>query len=207
MSSTVFPHDPRFETLERGNNRRFPASSADSVSRIEVCHTADEAAEALQKAVRADLRPTIRSGGHCYEDFVVNNPGGVILDLSLLNDSDPSGTGHTYKIGTGTRLGDAYNRLYKEYGVSMPGGSCYGVNAGGHISGGGYGVLSRLHGLTVDWLSAVDILTVDAKGNVNKHRVDSKNDPDLFRACCGAGGNNFGVITAYYFDKLPVAPR
>ena len=89
----------------------------------------------------------------------------------------------------------------------MPGGSCYGVGAGGHISGGGYGVLSRLHGLTVDWLSAVDILTVDAKGNVEQRRVDSKHEPDLFRACCGAGGNNFGLITAYYFDKMPVAPR
>jgi len=207
MSSTVLPQDPRFQTLERGNNRRFPASTADTASRIEVCRNADEAAEALQKAVRAGLRPTVKSGGHCYEDFVVNNPGGVILNLSLVTDSDASGSGHTYKISTGTRLGDAYNRLYKEYGVTLPGGSCYSVAAGGHIAGGGYGVLSRLHGLTVDWLSAVDILTVDASGHVQQRRVDSTHEPDLFRACCGAGGNNFGVITAYYFDKLPIAPR
>lgn len=206
MSSTVLPQDPRFQTLGTGNNRRWPASAADTASRIEVCHSADEAAEALQKAIRAGLRPTVKSGGHCYEDFVVNNPGGVILDLSLLTDSDASGSGHTYKISTGSRLGDAYSRLYKEYGVTFPGGSCFGVCAGGHISGGGYGVLSRLHGLTVDWLSAVDILTVDASGHVQHRRVDSTHEPDLFRACCGAGGNNFGVITAYYFDKMPIAP-
>ena len=121
MSSTVLPQDPRFQTLERGNNRRFPASAADTASRIEVCRNADEAAESLQKAVRAGLRPTVKSGGHCYEDFVVNNPGGVILDLSLLTDSDASGSGHTYKVSTGTHLGDAYNRLYKEYGVTLPG--------------------------------------------------------------------------------------
>ncbi len=78
---------------------------------------------------------------------------------------------------------------------------------GGHVSGGGYGVLSRLHGLTIDWLTAVDILTVDASGNVVSRRVDRTHEPDLFRACRGAGGNNFGVITAYYFDKLPPAPR
>ena len=207
MSITVTRQDPRYQALRKANNLRWPSSDADAVGRIEVCRNPDDVAETLQKVVRAGLRPTIRSGGHCYEDFVSNNPGGVLLDLSLLNSFDPTGSGHTYKIGTGMRLGDAYTELYKQYGVTFPGGSCYGVGAGGHISGGGYGVLSRLHGLTVDWLTAVDILTVDASGTVVPRRVDSKNDPDLFRACCGAGGNNFGVITAYYFDKMPVAPR
>src|SRR3954451_11820489 len=198
MSIPVAPKDPRFPTLRKGNNLRWPATEADAPGRIELCLTADDAAEALQKAVRAGLRPTIRSGGHCYEDFVVNNPGGVLLDVSQLTNMDPTGSGHTYKIGPGTRLGDAYMRLYKDYGVTLPSRSCYRGAAGGHISGGGYGVLSRLHGLTVDWLSAVDILTVDAKGSVVQRRVDSTHEPDLFRACCGAGGNNFGLITAYY---------
>lgn len=207
MPFTITPDDPRYRILQRGNNHRFPASPSDSPARIEVCRTADEAADALQKAVRAGLRPTIKSGGHCYEDFFANNPGGVLLDLSLLNSFDATGSGYTYKFGPGLRLGDAYTELYKLHGVTMPGGSCYGVCAGGHISGGGYGVLSRIFGLTVDWLSAVDILTVDRSGNVVQRKVDAKNDPDLFRACRGAGGNNFGVITAYYFDKLPTAPR
>lgn len=207
MSVTVSRQDPRYESLKRGNNLRWPVTEADGPGRIEICQNPDDVAEILQKVVRAGLRPTIRSGGHCYEDFVSNNPGGALLDVSLLKDIDSSGTGHTYKVATGMRLGDAYTELYKRYGVTFPGGSCYGVSAGGHISGGGYGVLSRLHGLTVDWLSAVDILTVDSSGTVVPRRVDAKNDPDLFRACRGAGGNNFGVITAYYFDKMPVAPR
>ncbi|MBS1822747.1 MAG: FAD-binding oxidoreductase [Acidobacteria bacterium] len=207
MSITVSRQDPRYLTLRKGNNLRFPSTEADGPASIVVCQNADDLAEALQKTVKAGLRPTIRSGGHCYEDFVANNPGGAILDVSLLNGFDASGSGHTYKIGTGMRLGDAYSELYKQYGVTFPGGSCYGVAAGGHISGGGYGVLSRLHGLTVDWLSAVDILTVDASGNVVKRRVDATHDADLFRACRGAGGGNFGVIAAYYFDKMPIAPR
>lgn len=207
MSISVSRQDPRYPILKKANNHRFPVSDADGPARIEICQNPDDVAEALQKAVRAGLRPTIRSGGHCYEDFVANNPGGVLFDLSLLNSFDATGSGHTYKIGTGMRLGDAYTELYKQFGVTLPGGSCYSVAAGGHISGGGYGVLSRMYGLTVDWLSAVDILTVDASGTVVKRRVDAKNDPDLFRACRGAGGNNFGIITAYYFDKMPTAPR
>jgi hypothetical protein len=35
------------------------------------------------------------------------------------------------------------------------------------VSGGGYGVLARLRGITVDWLSTVDILTVNGAGKVS----------------------------------------
>ena len=80
------------------------------------------------------------------------------------------------------------------------------MGAGGHITGGGYGVLSRLHGLTIDWLSAVEILTVDSKGHVALRTVDKQHEPDLFRACRGGGGGNFGVVTGFLFDRLPVAP-
>lgn len=80
------------------------------------------------------------------------------------------------------------------------------------ISGGGYGLLSRLHGLTVDWVTGVDILV--PVGNAHRlafrHvRADSVSEVDreLLMACCGAGGGNFGIIIAYYFDDLPKAPQ
>lgn len=206
---TINQQDSRFPALNRGNNARFPPTEADAASRIVLCDNANDAAEALQKIVSAGLRPTIRSGGHCYEDFVYTNPKGAILDLSLFNETGMAGTGDAppHRIAAGTQLGDAYTDLYKRHGVTLPGGSCTTVGAGGHISGGGYGVLSRLHGITPDWVTAVDILTVDKKGQVIPRRVDAKNDPDLFRACRGAGGGSFGVITNFYFDKLPPAPE
>src|SRR5260370_1367993 len=203
----VTRQDPRYNTLTQGHNSRWPASEADSVSRIELCENSDGAAEALQRIVRAGLRPTVRSGGHCYEDFVSNNPNGAILDLSMLNETNAVGSGHRHQRGAGAELGKGYTELYKRDGVTPPGGSCLSVGAGGHICGGGYGVLSRLHGLTVDWLSAVDILTVDASGKVISRRVDRTRDPDLFRACRGAGGGNCGIITNYFCDKRPQAPQ
>jgi FAD binding domain/Berberine and berberine like len=207
MAIIVTHQDPRYSTLSRARNLRWPASEADAASQIDLCETAEDAAEVLQRIVHSGMRPTVRSGGHCYEDFVVNNPDGSILDLSLLTAPRLLSDGSQYRISSGQQLGEVYLNLYKRYGVTIPAGSCYSVGAGGHISGGGYGLLSRLHGLTIDWLSAVEILTVDGKGKVTLRRVDKSHDSDLFRACRGAGGGNFGVITGFLFEKLPPAPK
>jgi FAD/FMN-containing dehydrogenase len=160
MAIKVSPTDPRYAILSRSRNTRWDMDPAEKAARVELCATAEEAAEALQRTVTAGMRPTLRSGGHCYEDFVVNNPGGVLLDLSLLNSVSQPGDGTRHRISPGQQLGEVYIELYKRRGVTIPAGSCYNVGAGGHITGGGFGVLSRLHGLTVDWVSAMEILTV-----------------------------------------------
>jgi FAD/FMN-containing dehydrogenase len=196
--------DPRFDLLKKGNNARFPDSAVPPPSKIAVCADGAECAAALQQIVAAGLRPTVKSGGHGYEDFWQNNPGGAIIDLSTHDTVDKGKYG--YRVGAGTMLGVAYAQLYKKYGVTMPGGSCYSVGAGGHISGGGYGVLSRLFGLTSDWVTSMDIVTVDAHGKVIERHIDKDHDADLFRACRGAGGGNYGIITDFYFEKLPTAP-
>lgn len=207
MSTAIGRNDPRYATLRRSRNLRWPASDAEAAAFIQICEDSKALAAALQQTVNQGRRPTIRSGGHCYEDFVVNNPGGTILDLSLLSDANAVAREERYRISPGMQLGDVYLDLYKRYGVTIPAGSCYSVGAGGHISGGGYGVLSRLYGLTVDWLSAVEILTVNTQGKVVPLRVDKTQHPDLFRASRGAGGGNFGVITSFLFDQLPPAPQ
>jgi hypothetical protein len=204
---TVDRKDPRFDTLKRGNNIRFPANDAEAASRIVLCSDAAEVSSALQRIVASGIRPTIRSGGHCYEDFVANNPNGAIIDLSLHNRVDAPTSAKPFRIATGARLGEVYQTLYKRYNVTLPAGTCYMVGAGGHISGGGYGLLARQHGLTVDWITAIDILTIDPHGKVIERRIDKAHDPDLFRACRGAGGGNFGIITNFYFDTLPTSPQ
>src|ERR1700679_3956481 len=186
MAIVVSRQDSRYEALNSGHNMRWPAVDEDAAGRIVLCESANDAAEALQQIVSAGLRPTVRSGAHCYEDFVANNPGGGILDMSLLTDVGKAGNGSGYRVEAGVQLWTVYVELYKRYGVTLPGGSCGTVGAGGHICGGGYGLLSRLHGLTCDWLTSVDILTVNAQGKVIARTVDATHDADLFRACRGA---------------------
>src|SRR5947208_1216260 len=94
----VSKDDVRFDRLSHGQNGRFPASG-DRASRIALCDNSDDVAEALQRFVHAGLRPTVRAGGHCYEDFVDNNPGGAIIDLSMLTGTAPPPDGPKYRLG------------------------------------------------------------------------------------------------------------
>jgi hypothetical protein len=101
--------------------------------------------------------------------------------------------------------------LFKNYNAVIPGGSCYSVCAGGHICGGGYGFLSRLYGLTVDWLYGIEIVIVDKNKNTKivKAYKDSKKKKyrDLWWGHTGGGGGNFGIITKYFFKTLPKPPE
>jgi hypothetical protein len=207
MAISITREDARFANLKRARNARWPLNPADGVGNVTLCLSPEDTAEVLQRVISAGQRPTIRSGGHCYEDFYANNPNGTLIDLSLMNHVGDMPHDARYHVGPGATLGKAYQELYKRYNLTLPGGTCDTVGAGGHITGGGYGFVSRLHGTTADWVSGFDILTVDSKGKVALRSCTAKQDADLFRACRGAGGGNFGVIVDYIFEKLPPAPQ
>jgi FAD/FMN-containing dehydrogenase len=197
--------DPRYETLVRGFNLRWVGHP----KRIQVCGDADQVVAAVQGAIADKLRITVRSGGHCYENFAVGNDGGVIVDMSPMNCVYYDEAERAYCIEAGATLWNVYWNLYKEYNAVVPGGSCYSVGAGGHITGGGYGLLSRKHGLIVDWLDAVEIVCVDGDGRAHKvtaRRDGTQAEQELLWANQGGGGGNFGIVTRFFFRKLPSAP-
>lgn len=202
----VFPGDPRYPSLVRGFNLRW----AGRPRYVEVCRDAEQVRRAVQRALDEDLRITVRSGGHCFEDFAVRNDGGVIVDLSSMNDVHRDEANGLVCVEAGATLWDVYVRLYKEHGVTIPGGSCYSVGAGGHVLGAGYGHLSRKHGVTVDHLYAIELVHVTGarRAEVITLRRDS-DDPverELFWGHLGGGGGHFGIVTRFWFAELPAAP-
>ena len=206
----VRPGDPRYATLCRGANQRHVATP----SEIHLAGTTRDAARAIRIALRAGIRLTIRGGGHCYEDFTTANPGGILLDLSTMNriHVDPADPGIVVVEGGATLL-DVYTQLFKRYGRTLPGGSCYSVGIGGHALGGGYGLLSRRDGLVADHLHGVEALVVGRDRRVRRMVVtrDSAGpaEADLLWALRGGGGGSFAVVTRFLFrlDELPRPPE
>ena len=153
----------------------------------------------------------ITSGRHCYENFVYNDTTRAVIDMSGLNQIGFDNARNAYFVDAGCENWSVYRTLLNTHGKTLPAGSCYSVGAGGHITGGGYGLLSRMHGLTIDHLTGVDLVTWDAASKQATLRYVSNDsadeaERDLFWALTGAGGGNFGVIVRYFFEQLPDAP-
>lgn len=100
-----------------------------------------------------------------------------------------------FAVEAGALLLDVYERLYRGWGVTVPGGMCFQVGAGGHVSGGGWGLLCRRYGLVVDHLYAVEVVVVDEDGTVRTvvaTREDDDPDRELWWAHTGGGGGTSG---------------
>lgn len=207
---TVTGIDDRYGALCQGFNQRWRSHP----DYIKVVRSTDDVVGALDEALNSGrTRITVRSGGHCYENFVANPGVQVIIDMGQMDrvHYDP-GMG-AYCVESGSTNWHNYTQLYRETGLTLPAGSCYSVGAGGHISGGGYGLLSRRHGLTVDYLYAVEVVVVrrEPHGDYQAEAVIARRDDegdlnDLWWAHTGGGGGNFGVITRYWFKDLPRPP-
>src|SRR6201999_3028659 len=125
---------------------------------------------------------------------------GLVLDVTAMSSVQVDSGSGTATVAAGTRLIDLYNGLAPHH-RAVPGGSCPTVGISGLALGGGVGVLSRAYGLTSDNLVQAQIVTAD--GQIRA--CDSHRDPDLFWACRGGGGGNFGVATSFTFTTHPIS--
>jgi aclacinomycin oxidase len=214
---TVRPGDLRYDNLLRGNNFRF----AGRPDEIRVVRSTDQVVRAVSEAVQSGRRVAVRSGGHCFENFTADPAVRMLLDLSPMDAVGYDASRRAFAVQPGATLGQVYRTLLTGWGVTIPGGSCPEVGAGGHFAGGGYGPLSRRYGSVVDHLYGVEVVVVD--GNGAARAVVATREPgdpnrDLWWAHTGGGGGNFGVVTRYWLRSpgavgadpshlLPVAPQ
>ncbi len=161
------------------------------------CRNVADIRDAVAFGRDAGLELSVRGGGHNVAGRAITN-GGLMIDLSLMRgvDVDP-GRGRARAQGGVTW--NEYNRVSHAYGLATTGGVISTTGVAGLTLGGGLGWLMGKYGMSIDNLTAVELVTAD--GSVRM--VDDQHDPDLFWALRGGGGN-FGVAASLEFVTHPL---
>jgi FAD/FMN-containing dehydrogenase len=166
---------------------------------IAQCSGAADVVDAVNFARKHDLLVSIRSGGHNVAGNAVND-GGLVIDLSQMRGVHVDPATRIVRAQGGATLGDL-DRETQLFGLAVPAGVVSTTGVAGLTLHGGAGHLRRKHGLTIDNLLSVDIVTADGE----LRRASATENEDLFWAVRGAG-SNFGVVTSFEFQAHPIGP-
>ncbi len=163
------------------------------------CRGAADVIEAVGFARIHDLQIAVRGGGHSIAGFSTN-VGGIVIDLSAMNDVRVDTTTRWATVGGGAVWADVDHET-QAHGLATNGGLVSTTGVAGFTLGGGIGWLMRKHGLACDNLISADVVTADGR---LVHASPSENQ-DLFWGLRGGGGN-FGIVTQFEFELHPVGP-
>jgi len=161
------------------------------------CANAADVMAAVNFGREGGLLIAIRGGGH-------NGPGlgscddGLVIDLSTMRGVRVEPANRTVRVEPGCTSGDVDHATHA-FGLAVPFGIVSSTGVAGLTLGGGSGYLTRAHGLTIDNLIEADVVLADGSFVT----ANMKDNPDLFWALRGGGGN-FGVVTSFLFQAHPV---
>jgi len=188
----VIPAEPSYNQARQDYNRaiqQYPQI-------IDYCQDKWDVVNAVIWSRKFHVPLRIRNGGHNYEGYSNGNCT-LIIDVSEMIGLDIDKSENLLYV-----QGGVTNRMVYEFlssrGYPFPGGTCPTVGVGGYAMGGGWGLSCRYLGLGCDSLEEIEL--VNYEGDIIKARRNC--NEDLFWACRGAGGGNFGVVVSMKF-RLP----
>ena len=123
----------------------------------------------------------------------------ILLKTDALDTVEIDAAGLTARVGAGVKWESVVPQV-SDLGLAVLHGSTPDVSIAGYGLGGGLGWYARKHGLFTNSITAIELVTADGR----LRRVDHENEPELFWALRGGGGN-FGVVTALEFRLFPIS--
>lgn len=163
---------------------------------IAQCASAEDASNAVSFARDNNLLVAVRGGGHSWPGKSVAD-GALMIDLSQMNTVTANAETQRANAQGGALL-NALDTAALEKGLVTTAGVVSHTGCGGFTLGGGFGRLNRKYGLTIDNVTGAQIITAD--GAIR--RISADEEPDLFWAIRGGGGN-FGVVTEFEYQLYP----
>ncbi|KAL0442399.1 UNVERIFIED_CONTAM: Berberine bridge enzyme-like 18 [Sesamum latifolium] len=146
----------------------------------------------------------VRSGGHDYEGLsYTSGIPFVVLDMRNFRSVSVNTEEKTAWVEVGATLGQLYYTIARHSRtLAFPAGVCPTVGVGGHISGGGHGMIARKHSVAADHVIDAKLITAD--GQILDRR---SMDEDLFWAIRGGGGTSFGIVLAFKVELVTVPEK
>src|SRR3954449_9723445 len=163
------------------------------------CRSVADVVDAVSLATKLGLVVAVRGGGHNVAGRATID-GGIMIDLSPMKGVHVDALAKTVRAQGGVTWGEV-NRETQLHGLAVTGGVVSTTGIAGLTLGGGLGWLMGKYGLALDNLRAVELVTADGK----VLQVSKQEEPDLFWAIRGGGGN-FGIATSLEYDLHAVGP-
>ncbi|HXT45950.1 MAG TPA: FAD-binding oxidoreductase [Pseudonocardiaceae bacterium] len=163
------------------------------------CRDVADVIAAVRFGREHELLTSIRGGGHAVAGHAIAD-GGLVIDLSAMTGTRVDPAARSIRVEGGC-LNAHLDRASQVFGLAATGGIVSHTGVGGLTLGGGIGHLMRKAGLAVDALRSCDVVTADGEFVV----ASESDNPDLFWGLRGGGGN-FGVVTSFEFELLPLGP-
>ena len=160
----------------------------------------DDVPVAIKFARENALEISVRGAGHNIAGNAISN-GGLTIDFSQMKQVRVDAAQKRAYVDAGATLADL-DGATQRHGLATPVGINSTTGIAGLTLGGGFGWLTRKHGMTIDSLHAADVITADGRNL----RASEQDNPELFWALRGGGGN-FGVVTQFEFALHPVGPE
>lgn len=186
--------DQWFAAYAQPNNLRYEALLPQAIA---LCKDAQDVRTSILFAREYGVPLVARSGGHSYAGY--STTPGLMIHLRMMNGLSFDANTGIATVAGGVRNANVFAALRKgKFAITH--GRCPSVGTAGFVLGGGIGFNMRAHGVACDQLRATEIVTAD--GAIRTVRADD----DLFWACRGAGGGNFGIHTSFSFQTYEIAP-
>lgn len=189
------PGDPAYDALRLPWNLSVDQRPA----AIGVPTTTAEVVALVRTASRLGLRVAPQSTGHGAAPLHCRLDGTLLLKLHELSGVTIDAAARTARVVGGTQWAPVVHAA-AEHGLTAPHGSAPDVGVVGYTLSGGLSFYGRRHGLAVNHVRAVELVTPDGR----LVRCSATEEPELFWAVRGAGGN-LGVVVALEIELLSYA--
>jgi hypothetical protein len=162
------------------------------------CESREDIVHAVQFASAHSLLTAVKGGGHSISGQSTCE-GGLMIDLSPMRAIELDPSKRQVRAQPGVLLAELDAKA-QAAGLVTPLGTAADTGIAGLTLGGGQGRLMRKLGLSCDNVNSFELVTADGK----VHMVSATNEPDLFWALRGGGGN-FGVVSGFEYRLHPLA--